>query len=60
MNGRFFQITPAGEIVWEYVSPYLGPLPVGLAAGWPLTIILPAPQPVVAADLALTAPHRLH
>jgi hypothetical protein len=25
MNGRFFQITPAGEIVWEYVSPYFGP-----------------------------------
>ncbi|HEY0798122.1 MAG TPA: aryl-sulfate sulfotransferase, partial [Candidatus Baltobacteraceae bacterium] len=24
MNGRFFQVTPAGEIVWEYVSPYFG------------------------------------
>ena len=24
MNGRFFQITPQGEIVWEYVMPYLG------------------------------------
>jgi hypothetical protein len=22
MNGRFFQVTPKGEIVWEYVSPY--------------------------------------
>jgi hypothetical protein len=22
MNGRLFQVTPAGEIVWEYVSPY--------------------------------------
>ncbi|WP_157098696.1 aryl-sulfate sulfotransferase [Novosphingobium rosa] len=22
MNGRFFQVTPQGEIVWEYVSPY--------------------------------------
>jgi len=22
MNGRIFQITPKGEIVWEYVSPY--------------------------------------
>jgi len=22
MNGRIFQITPQGEIVWEYVSPY--------------------------------------
>ena len=25
-NGRFFQVTPQGEIVWEYVSPYFGPL----------------------------------
>jgi hypothetical protein len=24
MNGRFFQVTPSGEIVWEYVSPYFG------------------------------------
>jgi hypothetical protein len=23
-NGRFFQVTPKGEIVWEYVSPYFG------------------------------------
>jgi hypothetical protein len=22
MNGRLFQITPGGEIVWEYVNPY--------------------------------------
>ena len=29
MNGRFFQITPQGEIVWEYVSPYIGPAPFG-------------------------------
>jgi hypothetical protein len=29
MNGRFFQVTPAGEIVWEYVSPYLGGAPFG-------------------------------
>ena len=31
MNGRFFQVTPAGEIVWEYVSPYFGPQPFGPA-----------------------------
>jgi hypothetical protein len=24
MTGRFFQITPDGEIVWEYVTPYVG------------------------------------
>jgi hypothetical protein len=33
MNGRFFQITPAGQIVWEYVSPYFGKSPVGGAGG---------------------------
>ena len=25
-DGRFFQVTPGGEIVWEYVSPYFGSL----------------------------------
>lgn len=24
MNGRIFQVTPGGEVVWEYVSPYRG------------------------------------
>ncbi|NHN86493.1 ArsR family transcriptional regulator [Acetobacter musti] len=24
MNGRIFQVTPGGEIVWEYVNPYRG------------------------------------
>jgi hypothetical protein len=23
-NGRFFQVTPSGDIVWEYVNPYFG------------------------------------
>jgi hypothetical protein len=23
-HGRFFEVTPGGEIVWEYVSPYFG------------------------------------
>jgi outer membrane protein assembly factor BamB len=25
MFGRFFEVTAAGEVVWEYVSPYFGP-----------------------------------
>ena len=32
MNGRFFQITPQGRIVWEYVSPYAAQTPVGSTA----------------------------
>lgn len=27
-NGRFFQVTPKGEIVWEYVSPYFARMPL--------------------------------
>jgi hypothetical protein len=23
--GRFFEVTPAGEVEWEYVNPYFGP-----------------------------------
>jgi hypothetical protein len=29
MDGRFFQITPDGDIVWEYVLPYPGKWTVG-------------------------------
>jgi outer membrane protein assembly factor BamB len=25
MFGRFFEVTPAGEVVWEYVNPFFGP-----------------------------------
>jgi hypothetical protein len=28
MTGRFFQVTPNGEIVWEYVSPYFASAPL--------------------------------
>jgi hypothetical protein len=33
MNGRFFQVTPGGKIVWEYVSPYFASTPVGALLG---------------------------
>lgn len=26
MFGRFFEVTHAGEVVWEYVNPYFGPV----------------------------------
>ncbi len=29
MNGRFFQVTRQGKIVWEYVSPYFAAAPLG-------------------------------
>jgi len=25
-SGRFFEVTSAGEVVWEYVNPYFGPV----------------------------------
>jgi hypothetical protein len=31
MFGRFFEVTAAGEVVWEYVNPYFGPQ--GVSAG---------------------------
>lgn len=31
--GRLFQVTPAGQIVWEYVSPYEGTAPGAPIAG---------------------------
>lgn len=37
MNGRFFQVTQQGDIVWEYVSPYFGSSPVGGEGGPVLT-----------------------
>ena len=34
--GRLFEVTPAGQTVWEYVNPHCGPfLPVGRAAAAP-------------------------
>ena len=39
MNGRFFQVTPAGEIVWEYINPHFthtnGRRPLVLQRGLP-------------------------
>jgi hypothetical protein len=29
MNGRIFQVTRTGEIVWEYINPYFARTPVG-------------------------------
>jgi hypothetical protein len=29
MHGRFFQVTPSGDIVWEYVSPYFSASAIG-------------------------------
>lgn len=37
INGRFFQVTPGGDIVWEYVSPFVGPYlsgAVGVKSNW--------------------------
>ena len=32
IRGRFFQVAPAGKIVWEYLSPFVGKGPRGLQA----------------------------
>lgn len=41
--GRVFQVTPTGEIVWEYVSPYFGKAPLGNAQSNWLYRALPVP-----------------
>ena len=46
MNGRIFQITPTGSIVWEYVSPYYAPSPVGGTSGTVRSNWLYRAQPV--------------
>lgn len=37
IDGRIFQVTPAGKIVWEYVSPYKSTGPGAPIAGRPQT-----------------------
>jgi hypothetical protein len=36
INGRIFQVTAKGEIVWEYVSPFFGQAPAagGASSNW--------------------------
>jgi hypothetical protein len=47
MNGRIFQVTPAGEIVWEYVSPFYGATGAGGGGGnRPLSNQIYRAQPV--------------
>jgi arylsulfotransferase ASST len=46
MNGRFFQVTPTGEIVWEYVSPYFGRAPFGPGGAKVMTNWVYRAQPV--------------
>ncbi|WP_263263310.1 aryl-sulfate sulfotransferase [Pseudomonas sp. RIT-PI-S] len=44
MNGRFFQVTADGEIVWEYVSPYTGRAPGSEAVSNWVYRALPVPK----------------
>jgi hypothetical protein len=46
MNGRLFQVTRTGEIVWEYVRPYFGPAPLGPAGKKLLTNWVYRAQPL--------------
>lgn len=33
IKGRFLQVTPSGEIVWEYINPYGARTPIGALVG---------------------------
>ena len=41
MNGRIFQITPTGDIVWEYLTPFLGGSRIALYADIYLVCVNP-------------------
>jgi hypothetical protein len=32
--GRLFEITPTGEVVWEYINPYFAPYPDAAARAY--------------------------
>lgn len=34
MNGRIFEITPEGEIAWQYICPFFNPLPTWGNVNW--------------------------
>ena len=54
MTGRIFQITAAGKIVWEFVSPFLGTISIG---GHPVSsAIIYRAQAVPVAWLPASAP----
>jgi hypothetical protein len=44
MNGRFFQVTPAGVVVWEYINPHFTHPNTG--GGGPLSNSVYRAQPV--------------
>jgi hypothetical protein len=60
MNGRFFQVTRDGEIVWEYVSPYFGRAPLGPAGKQVLTNFVYRAQPVPYDWVPPGTPHGEH
>jgi hypothetical protein len=60
MNGRFFQVTPAGEIVWEYVSPYFGEAPLGPGGKKVVTNFVYRAQPVPYDWVPVGAPDGEH
>jgi hypothetical protein len=54
MNGRFFQVTPAGEVVWEYVNPHFAHSGTG---GGALTNAVYRAQPVLYGWVPAGTPH---
>jgi hypothetical protein len=55
MNGRFFQVTPAGEIVWEYINPHFTHTNVG--GGRSLSNAVYRAQPVRYSWIPEDTPH---
>jgi len=60
MNGRIFQVTGKGDIVWEYVSPYFAQTPVAGAGRQVLSNWLYRAQPVPYAWVPEGTPRSEH
>ena len=58
MNGRFFQVTPTGEIVWEYINPHFTHATAG--GGRSLTNQVYRAQPVPYDWVPEGTPHSEH
>ena len=52
--GRLFEVTPDGELVWEYVNPHAGPMLNGDPANWVFRTLRYAPDsPEIAGRVTL-------
>lgn len=55
-QGRFFEVTAAGKIVWEYLNPYGGEIPASFGKAAPKDQPLPQVEPIAVFRATRIAP----